>query len=409
MKQNRDPDPSNHQGASGYLYHKQRPEPRRRRPPPTGPARGSSRKPESTNLAKETFRANIKTFAVGLVCMLIVLFLAVFISRKTWEMRQSRATEQVLQPDPSRRSTGSTGYRRPGRDAYLEEEPDRQPRAQHQTELNTESMRKAVFLSKRAQALAETGKLEQAIERYREALNIWPYLTEGWANLGQLYLESNDPGRAQLALERAAENSPGSPEILNDLAVAHLLQNNLADALDLLDAAQEINPSYAPLYFNKALCHLGENDRESAVRAIDHYLRLRPRDPKALKERAYLYAEEGQYEEAMQTLKRALSVAPDWPPLYFDAAATAALLGRIDDALEYLEKSEVLTSPGHVYQIYQQPAFREIRLTELGEMFEQNLAERARSILAEQTEGRPATNVLSQPVTTPLSSDDEPL
>ena len=69
---------------------------------------------------------------------------------------------------------------------------------------------------------------------------------------------------------------------------------------------------------------------------------------------------------------------PDWPGLYFDAAAAAMLANRTDEAFSYLERAEVLTSARVVYQVYREPAFKQVRDTERGKVYEQSLTERAK-------------------------------
>jgi len=224
------------------------------------------------------------------------------------------------------------------------------------------------------------------VTRYREALDIWPYLTSVWGQLGRLYLRTRDYPRAQIALEKAVENSPGEAALLNDLGVAYLYQGKIAKARDVFDAAMEVDPQFAPSLFNIALCYINQNDAGNARDHLVRYLREKPSDPRALRELAFLDALEKHYQEAMEGLESALSYAPDWPLLYFDAAAVSALMGRPDQAVNYLEKVEPLTDPATVYRLYQEPAFREIRLTELGKLFEQELAKRARERIEEQKE-----------------------
>ena len=379
---------------AGYLYHQQIPEPRSRHS--SRKVRSSHPKASEHNLAREALLANMKTMGVVLICMTILLVLSLYISNKTWDIKnynlvtqeQAPQIEQVRDFVLNPASTFESGEN-------VELAPTRRK------QLDTDTIRKAVFLSKRAESLAQAGKIDEAIERYREALSVWPYLTEGWAQIGRLYLNLKDFTRAQVALERAMESNPGAPEILNDLGVANLFQNKIAKAHELFEAVTEIDPGYAPSYFNIALCHLARKDQAAAIDSLNQYLRLRPDDPRALKEQAFLFANEQQYGKAMDSLKSALTHAPEWPPLYFDAAATAALMGRIEEALRYLDKAEILTTPSTVYQIYTQPAFKEVRISELGQIFEKEIAERARERLQQTL---PDSIDIDDMVTEPLSS-----
>lgn len=383
--------------ATGYLYHQQEPEPRTRRD--TQKVRSSHPKPAQHNVARDAMLANMKTMAIVVGCMIVLLMLALYIARETWDIKNTSMVSQEMLPTLQR----DRDPVRPDELVQNREVNEEAPKRTLRRQLNIDTMRKAVRMSNRAESLAKAGAYEEAIRRYREALEIWPYLTEGWAQIGRIYLQTKDYPKAQIALERAVENDPGSPQILNDLGVSHLFQNHVTKAMDIFDAVSEIDPGYAPSYFNIALCKLARQAPSEAAEMLNQYLRLRPDDPRALKELAFLYANERNYSEAMNSLRTALTHAPEWPPLYFDAAATAALMGHIEESIRYLDKAEFLTTPGMVYRAFQQPAFKDVRLSELGQIFEKEIAERARERI-QNSSGE--TSVFEEMVTEPLSSTE---
>lgn len=374
----------------GSVYYQQKSAPRKRYTPSqrqTEPApKKTKTRQTSGNLGHAILQANIRTFSLVALFMFGLMGFAVYITGKMWARQQSKV--ELTGPAISRSAPPSSIAPDVAPLMGVMLEGSRDPvKPNVRTELDTDAMRKAISMSKRAEVLASSGNLKEAIDRYQDALEIWPYLTQVWAQLGRIYLETRDYGRAQIALERAVENDPANAKVLNDLGVALLYQNRVDRALEIFDTVNAIDSNFAPAHFNRALCYLSKDDTESAERALDQFLRQQPNDPRALKERAYLLANAGDYQQALAHLRTAMSSTPDWAPLYFDAAACAALLGRVDDAIRYLDKAEGLTTPGVVYRMYQQPAFREIRLTEAGRLFEENLAERGREMLAIQPEG----------------------
>ena len=331
-----------------------------------------------TNPAMQYMMANLRRFGLVLGGMVLLLFVSTLVLRMLWAI-SDRKVERSTSPRPAPvvESPAPIGTNPPAKNAAT---------APSSADLNTEALRRAVFLAKHGEALERSGNRAEAIVRYREALDIWPYLTTVWGQLGRLYLLNRDYPRAQIALEKAVENNPGEANLLNDLGVSYLYQGKTQKARDLFDAAMEVDPQYAPSLFNIALCYINQNDAGNARDHLVLYLRLKADDARALRELAFLDALEKRYEDAMDGLEKALSYAADWPLLYFDAAAVSALMGRPDQAVSYLEKVEPLTDPATVYQLYQEPAFREIRLTELGKLFEQELAKRARERVEEKTE-----------------------
>lgn len=311
--------------------------------------------------------AQIRTLLISGLVMTGLLILAYYIADRIWQAKRQQYATRV-----------------PGSAAVQEKEAAAStvapsPAPTPPTALDPETLRRAVFLSREAQALEKSGRLEDAAQRYQEALRVWPSLVGAWTRLGRIYLQLHDYPKAARALERAVESDPSNPALLNDLGVAYLYQNRIPAAAEFFQSALDVDPQYAPALFNLVLCALASEDLQKAREHLESYLRLRPDDSRALKEKAYLLSREGHYSEALSLLKRALVHDPDWPALYFDAAAAAALLGDLGSALDYLRKAELITTPREIYRVYLQPAFQQIRLTELGQLFEHELAEKART------------------------------
>jgi tetratricopeptide (TPR) repeat protein len=364
--------------GSGSVYHVQPTRSAHRVYPPRGRAQPPSEKTKrDKNLGHAILIAHIRTFTLVTLFMFGLLGVAVYVTGRAWQKHMERARASSAAPRPVAEEAVpvvlDTGV-------LVTDAEDEEP-ARLRVELDTDALRRAVFLQQQAEQMLEEGRRQEALALFVEALEWWPNLTAVWGTVGQLYLEERDFERAEEALERAVEADPGNPERLNDLGVALLYQNRLDEALEVFGAVLEISPAYAPAHFNLALCHLARNDDAAAEAELDAFLVLRPDDPQALKEKAYLLAVRGAHDEALPLLDTAIEGAPDWPPLYVDAAAVAALMGQLDQAIHYLSGLEERTSAVTVQRVYHQPAFRTIRLTDEGQQFERKLAERARSRL----------------------------
>lgn len=386
-------------GGTHHLYHKEKRgiRPRARPVSATTEQEPEFERDNHTNPAMAYMMANVRKTGWAVGGMIVVLILSTLVVRIFWSITDKPNTQTQFAPEKPAakpiRAVASTG------DVGQAKTPASQmPASQTPTaDINTEALRRAVFLSKHGESLEQNGQIDEAIKRYREALDIWPYLTSVWNQLGRVYLRQRNYPRAQIALEKAVENNPGQAALLNDLGVAYLYQGKIKQARDVFDAAMEVDPGYAPSVFNLALCHIHSNEAGPARDQLVRYLRLQPNDARALRELAFLDALEKRYREAMDGLQKALANAAEWPLLYFDAAAVSALMGRPDQAVNYLEKVEPLTDPATVYRLYQEPAFREIRLTELGKLFEVELAKRARE-RADEVAPAATLQVTSEPI-----------
>jgi tetratricopeptide (TPR) repeat protein len=358
------------------LYHKQQVPPRRRAERihqlDAGPTPRSAK--GRGNPFQQTFMTSIRTFVVVMVAMIIALMLSIKGLRFVWQAKD----QKILAGRPARVATAE-----PVENIRKPPEPP-SPHAgvtistKRGPEQDAQSMRKALLLAKRAEALAASGFEDEAINRYREALSIWPHLSSAWAQLGRLHLQAGDYPRAQAALEKAvgSETGKGSAPVLNDLGVALLYQNRADRAIPIFESANHADPDFAASHFNLALCHLSRNDRPGALASLNKYLALEPDDARALRERAFLDAALTNYPDAMSALTRAIKLTPDWPLLYLDAAAVAALMNDTDQAIAYLRKAEPVSSPATVYRLYQEATFAAVRETEKGKAFSKDLASR---------------------------------
>jgi tetratricopeptide (TPR) repeat protein len=339
----------------------------------SGARRGSEGDP-----GRRAFINTTRRFAVFMAAMLGLLFICIWVLLSIWRQADREIQSSAVyseSPPPSlwrREAAQSTA----GINAPVKEAPARTAKA-----LDMDSISRAIFLARGAMAREQAGDFQGAIGGYVEALDVWPRQADVWARLGGAYLKIKEYAKARAALEMAVENNPSSAVVLNDLGVAFLYTGQTDQAQRAFEAAQIADPRFAASFFNLALCQLARGDRVSARNFFNRYLHIRPDDPRALREVAFLDAAAQNYTEALARLEKAMVAAPDWPLLYFDAAATAALMGRTDDVFDYLERAEPLSSIGAVYQLYQQPAFKQIRDTELGREYEKGLALRARKFL----------------------------
>ncbi len=377
----------------GYLYHRQR----RRRPGSADD--GVGRDDMYRSAPQRVFSSNLITFGIVAGSMIALLVVGRMVAVISWNIKQERSVRDMGGAGPgapadypvrdrtvaARGAHGDPrGSDKPGDKAAVEE---------------------SQTAARRADALRDAGNLEAAVAEYGRALTIWPRLTTARANLGRTYLQMQDYPRAQTSLQMAMEDDPGAPEVVNDLGVAQFHQQRTDRALKLFESAIQMNPQFAEAHYNLALCHLRKSDRARAGEVLERYLQLRPGDAKGLKERAFLAAAAGNYTNAMGLLQSAIKTAPRWPLLYFDAAATAALMRNTQDAISYLKKAESVSSPAAVYQMYQQPAFREIRATAPGRAFLDSLAADAKARASSGQNDEPMKNE-PEPMLSPPPSQE---
>ncbi len=154
-------------------------------------------------------------------------------------------------------------------------------------------------------SLARSGRLDEAIAAFREALSIEPRYTTAYYNLGLSLLEKQEPREAAEALETAVSLSP---------------ENALAQrALGI------------------ALRQTGEN--EEAARALRRAVALDSEDVLSLLHLGRLLRERGELEEAASALQSATTLKPEAPLLHQELGFTLRAAGRLEEAVTALESA----------------------------------------------------------------------
>ncbi len=343
---------------------------------------------------------NLRTFAIVAVGMSVFFLLALFTSIRAWRMKELRATS--TKPAAATHSEEAPPV---VKDPIRLDDMSWGPMGNRARKSTADAVHAALLLTKRADSLAASGDTREAIDLYTEALTIWPHLTAARIKLGRLYLSLKDYIRAQEYLEKAVENEPGAPDLLNDLGVAYYHQRRITTAIKQFKSAVLLDNQFAPSYFNLALCHLSMADQNSSRDYLFKYLQIVPDDTRALKKKAFLDAAEGDYTNALTTLEKAILVNSNWPALRFDAAATLALMGKGEEAIAHLQSAETMASPSAVYLVYQQPAFREVRLSEAGRAYLKDLVERARDRASSKETYNPLRDVIEPIVSGPQTDE----
>jgi tetratricopeptide (TPR) repeat protein len=216
-------------------------------------------------------------------------------------------------------------------------------------------------------ALAESGRIADAVAQYQEAIRIEPAIPAAQLNLcnaltrlgrpaealphGEAAVRM-DPGNANahvdlglalVALGRAAEALPHYAEALRlqpqaadvpaDLGVALVRLGRGAEAVAHFEAALRLDPTRAQTWCDLAGAYEQQGDRTAARRAVEHALGLQPDLPETLYVLGNLEAEGENFAAAIVRYRRALVLAPDYFPARNNLANALLITGQTDEAV----------------------------------------------------------------------------
>jgi tetratricopeptide (TPR) repeat protein len=125
-------------------------------------------------------------------------------------------------------------------------------------------------------ALAQTGKIEEAIARFEQALRINPDFADAHTNLGNALRLAGRIPEAIEHFEQVVRIEPDLAEAYNNLGAALAQTGKIEEAIDRFEQALRINPDFADAHFylGLALEKMGRTPE-----AIEHYeqaLKFRP-------------------------------------------------------------------------------------------------------------------------------------
>jgi tetratricopeptide (TPR) repeat protein len=201
------------------------------------------------------------------------------------------------------------------------------------------TQKNAVWFYNQGVLLANQGRANEAIEKYREALEIQPSYESALVNLGHLLTETGRDAEAVAVLQRllAIDHQRTGPGAHVNLGNALKNLGRLEEAASHYRAALALDPDMAFVYTNlaDALRDLGRYDE-----ALDRYREAHRRWPEdAVNQNAWGVAltRMKRYDEAVERYRDAVRLKPDYAEAHRNWGATLATEGRYAEALGHYE------------------------------------------------------------------------
>jgi tetratricopeptide (TPR) repeat protein len=199
-------------------------------------------------------------------------------------------------------------------------------------------------------ALAENGRMDEAVTHYQKALEIKPNYAAAHNNIGIIQAGRGRFDEAMAHYRKALEVKPDSSEVHHNLGLSLSRRGEMEEAIVHFRKALEINPDYTEAHINLGVALAGKGE---AVEAITHYrraLEIKPNDANALNNLAWIEStcptdsiRNGA--EAVELAQRAILLTGGNNPAMLDTLAAAfAEAKRFPEAVRTLERAVSLAS-----------------------------------------------------------------
>jgi Flp pilus assembly protein TadD len=126
------------------------------------------------------------------------------------------------------------------------------------------------------EAYRKSGKVEQAIQAYRQSIARAPDDPRPYAAISALLLNAGEVDRAIAMLEPAIERMPEDSSLLNSLSALYARRQRFGEALNLLAKAVRLNPDEPLSWLNLGVSLEAKGDRKGAAAAYRQAVLLQP-------------------------------------------------------------------------------------------------------------------------------------
>ena len=190
-----------------------------------------------------------------------------------------------------------------------------------------------------ARALEDRERYPEAIEQYREALEIDPYWGAAHNRLGSLLVLEGRPDEAARHFEQALRLDPDDADARNNLGTVLLDRGDIDAAIVQLTRAVRIDPDndIALINLGRALARTGR--LRAAIESYRTALEINPDSSKAHASLGDTLAAMGREPEAIAHYEQALRISPATPETHNNLATVLHGQGRLDEAIRHLEEA----------------------------------------------------------------------
>lgn len=195
----------------------------------------------------------------------------------------------------------------------------------------------AEFYFELAEAYRKSGRPEQAIDMFEQAIRRKPDFWPAVRGLGVAQAKSGRLPQAKETLLKAVTLRPEDASALNDLGLVHLAAGETREAVDVLRRASLSDPDYSDAQNNLGGALLRLGDRAAAEEAYRTAIRVQPDFAEAHRNLANLLAGTNNFAEAQYHFQRAIQANPKYAVAYYDYGLALAQREQFSEAKEQFQ------------------------------------------------------------------------
>jgi tetratricopeptide (TPR) repeat protein len=185
-----------------------------------------------------------------------------------------------------------------------------------------------------AVALAEKGRIEEAIEHYNKSIRLAPDYAYAYYNRGDAFIML---GQYQMAIEdfnKAIHLKPDNAAAYNNRGTIYIKFGQYQIAIEDFNKAIRLKPDNASAYYNRGTIYIKLGRHQRALEDFNKAIHLKPDDAISYNCRGNAYAELGQYQMAIEDFNKTIRLKPDNAAAYNSRGAIFIKFGQYQMAIE---------------------------------------------------------------------------
>jgi tetratricopeptide (TPR) repeat protein len=185
-----------------------------------------------------------------------------------------------------------------------------------------------------ANALKGQGKLEEAVEHYRRAIELRPDDAYAYSNLGACY---GDLGRYEEAIKVLNEAIKYDPRLANAYTNLGYVCGKAGlgeKEIEAYKTAITVKPTSFEAHYNLGCVYEKQGRLAEAIEAYRQALKLRPDSAKAHYNLGIAYFESGRPAEAIEAYKQTIEIEPSYAEAYSNLGGVYGQTGRTAEAIK---------------------------------------------------------------------------
>lgn len=216
-----------------------------------------------------------------------------------------------------------------------------------------------------AEELLATGRIDEALAHYQEAVQLDPQFFLAHEKLGELFVRLGKTDEAAIHFREALRLRPDFADAHDNFGSLLAAQGRIPEAVSHIERALEIKPDYAEAHYNLANLLVLLRRGPEAVAQFEEAVRWKPDFPAAHYNLANTLGDLGRPVEAIAHYEAALRLKPDYPAAEYNLANTFASLHRLEEAVAHYREALRLKSDYAAAEVNLGSALFELgRLTE---------------------------------------------